>query len=482
MKREKNLRDVLRRVISANLAASVLTVIVILCSVAAALFPPLVIERVVNDLTAGVSVPLSLGFLYLGLIALSGILESGQNVMITVFGQKVTHGLRSALCAKLRYLPAEYFTSHEPGATTSRFVNDVGTVDSLFTNGIVGMFADSCKVVSILAVIFVKSTGLGLLMLLVTPLLFIVTRAFQKRMLRAQMQNRAAVGRVNNHVPETIRSIRMIHVLRREAYMERRYDEYISDSYRATDKSNIYDSVYSPIVIFISSCVISVMMICAAMGGGMRAFFGISVGTAVAMIAYVGKIFGPIESIGMEIQNIQSAVAGVKRIDEFLAEPERDMPGDEARRGGGPAVRFDGVSFGYGTDGDVLRDLSFSLNRGESVTFTGRTGPERAPYSACCWGFTGPDAAASPWRAWPPTLYPTRPGAHFTAMWSRASAWWTAPWRSRYLCSTPPWAGRILSARQSLPGCTRALPPCPRATILPAARQRFPRGSSSSSP
>jgi ATP-binding cassette subfamily B protein len=92
----------------------------------------------------------------------------------------------------------------------------VGTVDSLFTNGIVGMFADSCKVVSILAVIFVKSTGLGLLMLLVTPLLFIVTRAFQKRMLRAQMQNRAAVGRVNNHVPETIRSIRMIHVLRRE--------------------------------------------------------------------------------------------------------------------------------------------------------------------------------------------------------------------------------------------------------------------------
>jgi ATP-binding cassette subfamily B multidrug efflux pump len=374
MKREKNLRDVLRRVISANLAASVLTVIVILCSVAAALFPPLVIERVVNDLTAGVSVPLSLGFLYLGLIALSGILESGQNVMITVFGQKVTHGLRSALCAKLRYLPAEYFTSHEPGATTSRFVNDVGTVDSLFTNGIVGMFADSCKVVSILAVIFVKSTGLGLLMLLVTPLLFIVTRAFQKRMLRAQMQNRAAVGRVNNHVPETIRSIRMIHILRREAYMERRYDEYISDSYRATDKSNIYDSVYSPIVIFISSCVISVMMICAAMGGGMRAFFGISVGTAVAMIAYVGKIFGPIESIGMEIQNIQSAVAGVKRIDEFLAEPERDMPGDEARRGGGPAVRFDGVSFGYGTDGDVLRDLSFSLDRGESVTFTGRTG------------------------------------------------------------------------------------------------------------
>lgn len=377
MKHEKSLGTVLRRVIAASTMTSILTVLVIVLAVVTALFPPLVLERVVNDLTAGRGVALSLAFSYLGLIALSGLLESGQNVMITVFGQKVTHGLRSALCAKLRRLPAAYFTSHEAGKIASRFVNDVDTVDSLFTDGIVSMFADGCKVVSILIVIFYKSMGLGFLMLLVTPLLFAMTRLFQKRMLKAQLENRVAVSKVNNHVPETIRNIRMIHVLLREKYMEQRYDDYIGESYRATDKSNLYDSIYSPIVIFVSSCVIAVMMVCASMGGGIREFFGISVGTAVAVIAYVGQVFAPLESLGMEIQNIQSAVAGVKRIDEFLAEPEREMP-DDSNAGKSsdavPIVRFDHVRFGYGEDSDVLQNLSFTVSKGEAVTFVGRTG------------------------------------------------------------------------------------------------------------
>jgi ABC-type multidrug transport system fused ATPase/permease subunit len=377
MKHEKCLGTVLRRVIAASTMTSILTVLVIVLAVVTALFPPLVLERVVNNLTAGRGVALSLALSYLGLIALSGLLESGQNVMITVFGQKVTHGLRSALCAKLRRLPAAYFTSHEAGKIASRFVNDVDTVDSLFTDGIVSMFADGCKVVSILIVIFYKSMGLGFLMLLVTPLLFAMTRLFQKRMLKAQLENRVAVSKVNNHVPETIRNIRMIHVLLREKYMEQRYDDYIGESYRATDKSNLYDSIYSPIVIFVSSCVIAVMMVCASMGGGIREFFGISVGTAVAVIAYVGQVFAPLESLGMEIQNIQSAVAGVKRIDEFLVEPEREMPDDsnaEKSSDAVPIVRFDHVRFGYGEDSDVLRNLSFTVSRGEAVTFVGRTG------------------------------------------------------------------------------------------------------------
>ena len=377
MKHEKSLGTVLRRVIAASTMTSILTVLVIVLAVVTALFPPLVLERVVNNLTAGRGVALSLALSYLGLIALSGLLESGQNVMITVFGQKVTHGLRSALCAKLRRLPAAYFTSHEAGKIASRFVNDVDTVDSLFTDGIVSMFADGCKVVSILIVIFYKSMGLGFLMLLVTPLLFAMTRLFQKRMLKAQLENRVAVSKVNNHVPETIRNIRMIHVLLREKYMEQRYDDYIGESYRATDKSNLYDSIYSPIVIFVSSCVIAVMMVCASMGGGIREFFGISVGTAVAVIAYVGQVFAPLESLGMEIQNIQSAVAGVKRIDEFLAEPEREMP-DDSNAGKSsdavPIVRFDHVRFGYGEDSDVLQNLSFTVSKGEAVTFVGRTG------------------------------------------------------------------------------------------------------------
>lgn len=379
MKNKNSLGSVLRKIISSSKWMTLTTVIIIAGAIATALLPPLVLERIVNRLTAHQPIPLYLALIYFGLLALSGLLESGQNVMITVFGQKVTHGLRSEMCAKLQRLPAAYFARHEAGKTTSRFVNDVDVVDSLFTNGIISMFADACKVLSILAVIFYKSLGLGILMLWVTPLLFVMTRLFQKRILKAQLANRAAVGKVNNHVPETIRTIRMIRTLFRQKYMEQKYDDYIEESYHATDKSNLYDSIYSPIVIFISSCVIAVMMICAALGGQVQQFFGVTVGTAVAIIAYVNKVFDPLESIGMEIQNIQSAVAGVKRINEFLNEPEREKT-DESVTGKGPipntkpCICFNHVSFCYDKENTVLNDLCFKVESGEAVTLVGRTG------------------------------------------------------------------------------------------------------------
>ena len=379
MKNKNGLGVVFRKTVRQNSGMTLLTGILIAACVAAALFPPLVLEQMVNRLTGRQAVSLVLPLGYFGLLALSDLLESGQSVMITVFGQKMTHSLRSELCAKLKRLPAAYFTQHAPAKITSRFVNDVDVVDSLFTNGIIGMVADAFKVLSILMVIFYKSTGLGILMLLVTPALFAMTRLFQKRMLKAQLANRVAVSKVNNHVPETIHNIRTIHTLFRQKYMEEKYDSYIEESYRALDKSNLYDSIYSPIVIFVSSCVIAVMMVFAALGGGMQQFFGITVGTAVAIIAYVGKVFEPLESIGMEIQNIQSAVAGVKRINEFLGETERSVPKTTQHteltgNKGEPAIRFEHVDFSYDDKTAVLRDLTFSVQQGETVTFVGRTG------------------------------------------------------------------------------------------------------------
>ena len=114
----------------------------------------------------------------------------------------------------------------------------------------------------------------------------------------------------------------MIHVLHAEKYMEDTYDGYIRESYDAVEKSNLIDSIYSPVILLTQACVTAVMMVLAAKGDAWRSFFGISVGTAVAMMAYVNKIFAPLENIGMEIQNIQSAAAAIGHINEFLSEPE----------------------------------------------------------------------------------------------------------------------------------------------------------------
>ena len=363
------------------------------------LTPPLVLERAVNALTSGAGIPISLALLYFGTLALAGIFDSGKEFLLTVLGQKLTRALRSAMCAKLSRLPAAWFAGREPGAVASRFVGDVDTVESLFSSGIVSMAVDVCKVLSILAVIFVKSRGLGVLMILVTPLLLWMTRTFQKRMLTSQLQNRAAVSRVSHHVPETIHCIRMIHTLRKERYMADRYDSAIQDSYQAMEKSNFYDSIYSPIVLIISALVVAVMMVCASLGGGMQERFGMSVGTAVAVIAYVGKVFGPLESIGMEIQSVQSAVAGVRRIREFLSEPEEkptdaSLTLDALRRSGKPAVEVANVSFSYDGERNVLENCGFTVGEGESVTLTGRTGAGKSTVFKLLLGLYRPQAGA----------------------------------------------------------------------------------------
>lgn len=403
MSERMNIKPVMASILRStrsNMGIAILMALCIIGCVVTALLPPLVLERGINLVTGGEPVPIVLAVIYLCLIILADLFESAQGAAIMIFGQKLTHGLRSDLCKKLNRLEAGYFASHDSGKTASVFVNDADTIDALYSDGIIGMIADSFKIISILAIIFTKSIGLGIILICVTPFLFLMTRIFQKNTLLAQKDNRKAIARVNNHIPETIRNIRMIHVFRKEKYMEEKYDSYISESYDAVNRSNFYDSIYSPIILVTQAAVVAIMMVCASRGSSMQQFFGLSVGSAVAVIAYVGKIFSPLESIGMEIQNIQSAVAGIKDINEFLLEEE--MPETENKQisvspenkktvseniasenkksvFGNVApenkeIVFDKVTFGYKPSFPVLKDYSFEARQGENVTFMGRTG------------------------------------------------------------------------------------------------------------
>lgn len=352
--------------------------IVILAGTLAALLPPLVLEQIVNQLTLRQAVGVSPALAYFLFLALAGILESLQTVMITRTGQKITRQVRQDLCAKLDTLPAAYFTQEDAGKTVSLFVNDVDALSALFDNGVLNMAADSLKVIGVLVMIFTRSLGLGFLLIVITPLLFAVTRHFQKRMLQAQKTNRAAIAQVNHLVPETLNCLRMIRSLNKQERMEDRYDQHLQTSYQSLEKANFYDSVYSPIIVFSSSAVIPVMMILATLSGGWRSLFGMSVGSAVAVTAYVGKIFTPLENIGMEIENIQSAVAGIQRIEAFFRQPQRNQPEAtltlSALPAGEPALALNHVTFGYEKEETVLRDCSFRVEQGETVTLAGRTG------------------------------------------------------------------------------------------------------------
>lgn len=367
------------------------TILCVAASVAATLIPPLLLARLIDSLTAGVPLT-SLAVLgYFGSLALEGLLSSAQESLLVLFGQKMTHALRSEMSRKLTKLPAGTLAGQNPGEVAARFSGDVDTVEALFTSGIISMVADACRILSIMAVIAVKNTGLALVLLLVLPLFAVFTRHVQKRMLAAQLDNRRAVAAVSGQVPETLHNIRTIHMLGLESYMERRYDRRIADGYAAMERTNFYDAIYSPVVLLLNAVVVGVVMLLSASGNTkILTLFGMSVGTSVAVIDYISRIFAPIESLGMEIQTIQSAMAGVKRIDAFLGQPERVLPGAREKETRGD-VALSHVTFGYG-EKPVLRDFSMSVRQGEQATLVGRTGAGKSTVFKLLLGLYQPEA------------------------------------------------------------------------------------------
>ncbi len=392
--KKKNDHGVFAAVRMAAASHRLLTVGTVLCvaaSVAASLLPPLLLARVIDHLTAGLPLPFLAVLLYFGSLALEGVLTSAQESLLVLFGQRMTHALRSEMSRKLSCLPAGTLVDQNPGEVAARFSGDVDTVEALFTSGIISMAADACRIVSIMGVIAVKNTGLALILLLVLPLFAVFTRHVQKRMLAAQLDNRRAVAAVSGQVPETLHNIRTIRALGLEDYMERRYDRCIGDSYAAMERTNFYDAVYSPVVLLLNAVVVGIVMLLSASGNAqLLTLFGMSVGTSVAVINYISRIFAPIESLGMEIQTIQSAMAGVRRIDAFLDQPERTIPPArrEAARGD---VEFAHVTFGYG-ERHVLKDFSMTVKQGEQVTLVGRTGAGKSTVFKLLLGLYQPEA------------------------------------------------------------------------------------------
>ena len=343
-------------------------------SVLASLLPPLMLARVIDGLTGGIPLTFAAALLYFGSLALEGVLASAQETLLEILGQKMTHALRAAMSQKLTRLPAAALSAQNPGELAARFSGDVDTVEALFTSGVISMAADACRILSILAVIAVKNAGLALILLPVLPLLAAFTRHVQRRTLAAQMENRRAVAAISAQVPEALHNIRTIRALGLEDYMSARYDRRIGESYAAVEKTNFYDAVYSPVVLTLNAAVVGVVMLLSASGDArVLTLFGMSVGTSVAVINYISRIFAPIESLGMEIQTIQSAMAGVKRINAFLAQPERAAQAAESAAVPRGDVAVDHVTFGYGGR-TVLSDLSFTVKAGEQATLIGRTG------------------------------------------------------------------------------------------------------------
>lgn len=367
------------KVIRKNMGISMLLFFAIFGVVVASLIPPQILKYVIdNNLVAKNSDNLLiLAVAYMGVLLFIGIFEFIKEAVLTVLGQKITKEIRIGMMEKLEKINAMFFSSNGAGTIVSRFTNDVDAINSLFTSGIIGMMVDCFKIAGIVISIWIFSSKLGMVTLLLLPIIYTITRLFQKRMLIAQIENRILVGKVNNHISESFKNINMIKSYSKENYMEKNYTEYLLRNFKTVDKVNFYDSVFSPIIQLTRAVAIGFIVV---LSSKQLNYLGISLGMVAASIELVSNLFAPIESLGMELQNIQQAVSGINRVDEFYSEPEDDFKKSELEADDIIPMRedfrlsFNDITFQYQEGTDVLQNINFDLKPNEKVTFVGRTG------------------------------------------------------------------------------------------------------------
>ena len=165
--------NIIRQTVKKNVLLAVGIVIAVCGAVVISLLPPLVLAKMIDAMTQKQNVGFTFVALYFGLTALTGVMEASREGFLTVFGQKITHALRSSLMEKFTRLTADSLNKQEPGALVSRFVGDVDTVENLFTSGIISMFADACRIKMIFDVLVGGDIRFGYIMIPVCTVEFI---------------------------------------------------------------------------------------------------------------------------------------------------------------------------------------------------------------------------------------------------------------------------------------------------------------------
>lgn len=355
---------------------SLLIVLTIALAIIFALLPPYYLAKIIDSLNNQTYKISATVIIYLLILILSNLFISIRDSLLVIYGQKLTHALRSKLIDKYYKLDIEIMSEYNPGNIVSRFINDVDSVEILFTSGIISLIADLISLISILIIIFNKTKGLFVILLVVIPLIYLFTRYIQKNTLKSEIENKAAISKANAYIPESIHNIITIHNLNKERHIEDKYDEYIKNAYNALNKTNFYDALYSPVIKVIYALIVSLaVLLTTSNNQNLLLLFGLSAGDTIMIINYISQIFDPIESIGMEITTIQSAISGIRRIDDFLILKEREVSRNDKVIDTKQDILIDvnNIYFSY-PNKDVFTNFSLQIKNGEQVTFVGRTG------------------------------------------------------------------------------------------------------------
>ncbi len=295
-----------------------------------------------------------------------------QGYTTTRIGNRVIFDLRYALFQHIQILGFKTFDRMGVGRLISRVQNDVSVLQDLLTDGIIGLFADLLVLVGIIIAMLTINVELALLSYTVLPIMIGIVMIWRRFAIRVYRAVRAATSRLTGFSAENISGMRAIQSFRREQENFDRFERLNRTVYNETTHSIRLNSVLAPGVEMISGMATVIVLI---VGGNDVINGTLTIGALTAFIGYVARFFQPVRTLSDRYNTLQAATVAAERVFELLDEPPdiTDAPGAITLPRIAGEIRFDHVTFGYGTT-PVLRDIDLTIPPGATVAFVGPTG------------------------------------------------------------------------------------------------------------
>src|SRR6478672_1258315 len=315
---------------------------------------------------------------YLLTLLLRLVFSYYQSTLLNSVGQYVMYDLRREIYEKLQRQEVSYYDRNPVGRIMTRLTADVDALNELFTSGVTDLLGDVVMIVAIIAVMVYMDVRLTLITLLTVPMLFAATNWFRKHARRGYDLVRIKVARIFSFLQEHFSGAQTVQLFNAEEKSLREFAT-INDEHRNANVDTIfYYAVFFPLVDFIGAVGIALII----WYGGYRVMQNtpghtvLTLGALVAFIQYSGFLFQPIRDISDKYNVLQAAVVASHRIFRTLDLPIAILNPTKALKAGRARghIEFQNVWFAYKDDDWVLKDVSFSVNPGQSVALVGHTG------------------------------------------------------------------------------------------------------------
>lgn len=327
-----------------------------------------------------------MGVLYFAVVALSGFFGIAQVNLINSAGQEILRGLRGRVFQTIQLLPLPYLDRTSSGSLITRATNDVEALSELYTDVLLSLFQDIFLILGIICAMMVMDVRLTLVSLCVIPVMFAVIFLLRTSIKRNFQKMKRLIGRINGFMAENLAGMKLVQIFHGEKEKKRQFTQLNDEYYKVTSFQVWMNSFLKPAANVFQNLTVAILI---WYGMGKIAGGALEIGVLYAFTTYIRQFFDPISDLADNYTNIQSAFVSADRIFELLDQKDRLEKldnGSRMKRMQGE-IEFRHVWFSYNGRDWVLRDVSFTAHKGQTVAFVGETGAGKTTIISLISGF-----------------------------------------------------------------------------------------------